>query len=64
MALHRERQETMAYRLYVTESLRLIPQGKYITQSFSDALKPSSGKDADGDAIVREVIERAGLVVR
>lgn len=63
MALHRERQETMAYRLYVTESLRLIPQGKYITQSFGDALKPVSGKDVDGDAIVREVIERAGLVV-
>lgn len=63
MALHRERQETMAYRIYVTESLRLIPQGKYLTQGFGDMLRPKTIPDMDGDAIVADVVKRAGLVV-
>ena len=63
MALHRERQETMAYRLYVTESLRLIPQSKYITSPFGDAIARRDVAKADGDSIVADVVRRAGLVV-
>ena len=63
MALHRERQETMAYRVYVTESLRLIPQGKYLTQSFDDMLRAMTAPSMDGDAIVADVVMRAGLTV-
>lgn len=49
--------------MYITESLRLIPQGKYLTEPFGDILKPRPTITKDGDSIVRDVIERAGLVV-
>lgn len=63
VALHRDRQEVTAYRIYVAESLRLIPQGKYLTEPFGDILKPRPTITKDGDSIVRDVVERAGLVV-
>ena len=49
------------YRVYVTESLFLQPQGKYIAARFQELIEPPD--DFKAEAIVDEVIERAGLEV-
>ena|GEM_PF-6792503 len=64
-AREREYREGLLYRAYVTESLRLAPQGKFIGRSFADALS-RLGKPAEtrtGREIADEVIDRMGLEV-
>jgi len=54
----------MAYRHYLTESIRLAPQNKWFTKSFSDLLE--SAKDVDnrsGEEIVADVLTRGGLTL-
>ena len=53
-----------AYRVYVTEALRLIPQQKYLSRGFADIIMPRESDDFDADELVRDVISNAGLVVR
>lgn len=51
-----------AYRIYVTKSLQLFPQNKYLTASYEDAINPSKSVDnRTGDEIVADIISRAGL---
>lgn len=48
-----QRARDAVYRTYVTESLRGIPQGKYLTRSLQDALTPRP--EIDADAVITHV---------
>lgn len=50
-----------AYRLYVARSLQLIPQNKYITVDFADALNPKKIENRSGEQITIDIIKNAGL---
>ena len=50
-----------AYRIYVTKSLQLSPQNKYLTATYEDMLKPHKIDRRTGDEIVVDIIKRAGL---
>lgn len=54
---HREE----AYRIYVTKSLQLAPQNKYVRMSYNEALKPQKVDNRGGDEIAMDIISRAGL---
>lgn len=53
------REET--YRIYITRSLQLAPQGKNIVPTYTDLLKPSKEKPINGDEVVIDIMTRAGL---
>ena len=50
-----------AYRIYVTRSLQLAPQGSYITKQYMEMLKPQKVDNRSGDEIVADVFKNAGL---
>lgn len=56
------------YRIYVTRSLQLIPQNKYVKLSYSDLASNSKGRNEkpalSGDEIVKDIMGRAGLRFR
>ena len=49
------------YRIFITESLRLAPQGKYITKGYSDMFEKRQFDARSGDEIALDVITNAGL---
>ena len=51
----------MAYRAYVTESLRLQGENKYIQRSWLDIIDHRPMDTRSGDEIALDVIERTGL---
>lgn len=51
-----------AYRLYITESLKLQGEQKYICASFDEILHPP--KEINGAEIVADIMKRAGLKAR
>ncbi len=61
LARARRRDVDMAFMLFVTESLRLAPQGKCIGVSFRDIVSPRP--EADPGEVARGVIEKGGLEV-
>ena len=71
LAEYRREQEDKAYRIYVTDALRLISEntassvgGKYITARFADVIAPPKEEDnRTCEEITAEIIERCGLVV-
>jgi hypothetical protein len=50
------RAKELSFRVYVTDMLRNIPQGKYATQRWADAIKPHV--DFDADDIIEHVMAR------
>lgn len=52
----RKRRLDEAYRSYVADSLQNIPQGKYLTQRWSDMTK--GHEEIDVDATIEHVIAR------
>lgn len=60
--LEDEERET-AYRYYVSTSLQLIPQSKYLTRSLDDMLNPEKLKidTRTGDEIADDIMKSAGL---
>lgn len=56
--VEQERREE-AYRVYVTTSLQLAPQNKYITKAYLDTLERVP--EVSGSEIVNDVMTRAGL---
>ena len=50
-----------AYRIYVTKSLQLAPQNKYVTVSFEECLKPRKVETRSGEQIAADIIKHAGL---
>jgi hypothetical protein len=43
----KERRDTLIYRAYVADSLRLVPQGQYLNARFVDSILPAEDFDAD-----------------
>lgn len=64
-ARRRRESEEAAYRVYVTESLRLSVQSRYIAKPFMELMR-GAAEPADtrsGDEIAADVIGRLGLKV-
>lgn len=53
----------MQYKVYVTKSLQLNPENKYLTKNYVDIIFGINEKPIDGDAIAEDIILRAGLKV-
>lgn len=72
IAQYRREQEDKAYRIYVTDALRLISEntassvgGKYITARFADVIAPPKEEDnRTCEEITADIIARCGLVVK
>ena len=56
-----EYQREEAYRSYVTRSLQLIPQNKFITIDYADIMRPKKIDARTGDEIVLDTMRLAGL---
>ena len=61
----------MAYRVYVTDALRLTVEntakyvgGDYIKARYIEIIEPKEVDTRTGDEIVADIIKRAGLVVK
>ena len=70
MARFQSQQRDLAYRIYVTDCLRIISEntakiggGSYITSKFADIIKPKPVDDRAGDEIAADIIKRAGIEV-
>ena len=70
MAEFKREQETKAYRIYVTETLRLLTEntakfagGAMIKEKYYDIInqKPKNVDKMTGDQIVADIVKRAGL---
>lgn len=57
-----DRMTEKVYRVYVTDSLRAIPKGEYLTRRYSELFE--SKQDYDAREVINKVTERAGLEVR
>ena len=71
MARLNEREKTEAYRIYVTDALRVVAEntarfasGNYIKARYADMIEPKKQDNRTGDEIVADIIKRAGLVVK
>ena len=71
MARLNERAKTEAYRIYVTDALRIVAEntaryagGNYIKARYADMIEPKKQDNRTGDEIVADIIKRAGLVVK
>ena len=59
---YKKNQQETLFKDYVSNSLRLIPQNKYIKKTYSELLTPE--KEKTGEEIVIDIITRHGLKVR
>ena len=71
MARLNERAKTEAYRIYVTDALRVVAEntarfasGNYIKARYADMIEPKKQDNRTGDEIVADIIKRAGFVVK
>lgn len=55
------REET--YRIFVTESLRMLPQQKYIGKSYIELLKPVKVETRTGEQVADEVAKNLNTFV-
>lgn len=51
------------YRIMVTESLRILPEGKHITKPYLELLKPQEVDTRTGEQVAEEVASRMGTKV-
>ena len=70
VARYKTYQREVAYRIYVTDCLRIISEntaktvnGTYITRRYVDIFNPHVQENRTGEEIAAEVIKKAGLVV-
>lgn len=54
-------QRDEAYRIFVCDSLQLMPQNKYISKRYSDLINKDKEPQKSGDEIVLDIMSRAGL---
>ena len=71
IARYKREQEEKAYRVYVTDALRLTVEntakfagGNYIKARYIDVIEQKKVDERTGDEIVEDIIKRAGLVVK
>lgn len=55
------REET--YRIFVSESLRFMPQGKYFTKSYPDLLKPHKVEKRSGKEVAEAAAAKMGIKI-
>lgn len=55
--------DELAFEVYVTDSLYLMGQRKFLNSRWYDRVRPKVYEDIDAAAVVADVTERAGLVV-
>lgn len=70
MARYQSQQRDLAYRIYVTDCLRIVGEntakmgcGSYITDKFADIINPKLVDDRTGEEIAADIIKRAGIEV-
>ena len=70
MARYQSQQRDLAYRIYVTDCLRIISEntakicgGSYITAKFADIINPKPFYKRNGEEIAADIIKRAGIEV-
>ena len=70
IARFNQHQRDLAYRIYVTDCLRIISEntakmggGAYITAKFADIINPKPVDDRTGEEIAADIIKRAGIEV-
>ena len=67
MARLNERAKTEAYRIYVTDALRIVAENTgniSLKLRYYDIIHPKKVDNRTGDEIVADIIKRAGLVVK
>lgn len=67
---YQSQQRDLAYRIYVTNCLRIITEntakqvgGNYMTAKYEDLIKPKKKDNRTGDEIAADVIKNAGIKV-
>ena len=70
MARYQSQQRDLAYRIYVTDCLRIISEnaakmcgGSYITTQLADVINPKPVDNRTGEEIAADIIKRAGIEV-
>ena len=70
MARYQSQQRDLAYRIYVSDCLRIISEntakmggGSYITAKLADILNPKPVDNRTGEEIAADIIRRAGIEV-
>ena len=70
IARFNQHQRDLAYRIYVTDCLRIISEntakmggGSYITAKFADIINPKPVDNQTGEEIAADIIKRAGIEV-
>ena len=72
MARYQSQQRDLAYRIYVTDCLRIISEntaktktggGSYITAKLADIINPKPVDNRAGEEIAADIIKRAGIEV-
>ena len=70
MARYKSQQRDLAYRIYVSDCLRIISEntakicgGSYITAKLADIINPKPVDDRTGEEIAVDIINRAGIEV-
>ena len=53
----------MTYRTYVTDAMRLMGEHKFINTRWYDLVHPTDAEDVDAEAVVADIVSRAGLVM-
>ena len=70
MARYQSQQRDLAYRIYVSDCLRIISEntakmggGSYITAKFADIINTKPVDNRAGEEIAADIINRAGIEV-
>ena len=70
MARYQSQQRDLAYRIYVSDCLRIISEntakmggGSYITAKFADIINPKPVDGRTGEEIAADIIKRSGIEV-
>ena len=70
MARYQSQQRDLAYRIYVSECLRMIGEntakvssGSYMTAKFEDIINPKPVDNRTGEEIASDIIKHAGIEV-
>ena len=70
MSRYQSQVRELAYRIYVTDCLRIISEntakmggGSYITAKFSDIINHKHADNRTGEEIAADIIKRAGIEV-
>ena len=70
IARYQSQRRDLAYRIYVSECLRIISKntakmggGEFVERKFSDIINPKPKDERSGEEIVADIIERAGIEV-